>query len=246
MNQDIDFMLKNWEHKPGVVQARLVQARDGRQVIQMRLDLGVLQMETRGKPDGAQPHGHDSYYHYLREQERLATKAGRSFVMSEEQCQEADREFLQFYHRRICWLALRQYARAMEDADHTIGLMDFVKLFSPSDEYTMAHEQYRGFVIFQRTQAAAAFQVEKSSPEGAIDELRSGLDSMRRFFADHEMEEQFDEDGMVQHLRKVEQSLRQEYQIGTTLKEQLDEAIAAEDYEKAARIRDELKQRQEP
>ena len=45
MKQDIDFILEGWELKPGVVQARLVQAR-GRQVIQMRVDLGALQMEA--------------------------------------------------------------------------------------------------------------------------------------------------------------------------------------------------------
>ena len=46
MNQDIDFILDGWDYKPGVVQARLVQARGGRQVIQMRVDLGILQIET--------------------------------------------------------------------------------------------------------------------------------------------------------------------------------------------------------
>ena len=37
MKQDIDFILEGWVYKPGVVQARLVEARDGRQIIQMRV-----------------------------------------------------------------------------------------------------------------------------------------------------------------------------------------------------------------
>ena len=61
MNQDIDYILRGWDFKPGIVQDGKVQARDGRQVIQMRADLGVLQLETQGRPDGAQPHGHDTY-----------------------------------------------------------------------------------------------------------------------------------------------------------------------------------------
>lgn len=239
MNQDIDYILRGWDFKPGIVQARMVQARDGRQVIQMRADLGVLQLETQGRPDGAQPHGHDTYLSYLREQAQLAQRT----TMSEEQAQEADREFLQFYHRRICWLALRQYSRAMADADHTLAFMDFVKEHSPSEDYAQAHEQYRGFVLFQRTQAAAAYQVEKENPESAIDEIRQGLDGLRDFFAEFEMEEQMEEDGMVQHLRKVETSLRSEYDIGATLQEQLERAVADEDYEKAALLRDKLKHR---
>ncbi len=244
VNQDIDFILENWQFKPGIAQARLVQAHDGRQVIQLRIDLGALQLETVGRPDGAKPHGHETYFDYLQEQARLSRKAERNFTLSEEQCQEADREFLQFYHRRMCWLALRQYARAMRDADHTLGFMDFVKQHAPNEEYLQAHEQYRGFVLFQRTQAAAALQVENNAPEAAINEIRLGLERMRVFFADFEREGEMEEDGMVRHLRHVEATLRQQYKIDATLEEQLQQAIADEDYERAARLRDDLKKRQ--
>lgn len=244
VKQDIDNALRGWDFKPGVVQARLVQASDGRQVMQMRIDLGLLQIETTGRPDGAQPHGFDTYLAYLRAQSRLARQAGRNLALSEEQCLEADREFLQYYRRRLSWLALRQYARAMADADHTLAFMDFVLQHSKSEDYALEHEKYRVLVLFQRTQAAAALQVEQDNPEGAIDEIRIGLERLRAFFAAHEPAEQMDEDGMVRHLQKVEKSLRAEYHIEATLQEQLADAIAAEDYEKAARLRDTLQQRQ--
>ena len=244
VNQDIDFILENWEYKPGVAQARLVQAHDGRQVIQLRIDLGALQLETAGRPDGAHPHGHATFFDYLQEQARLARKAERNYSLSEEQCQEADREFLQFYHRRMCWLALREYARAMRDADHTLGFMDFVKRHAPSDEYLQAHEQYRGFVLFQRTQAAAALEVEKNAPARAIDEIRDGLEMIRTFYASYGREEEMDQDGMVRHLRHIESKLREEYKVEPTMEEQLQQAIADEDSERAARLRDELKKRE--
>ncbi len=243
VNQDIDFVLRDWEYKPGVVQARLVDATGGRQVIQMRIDLGVLQLEVDGRPDGARPHGHDTYFDYLQERSRAERKAGRTYVLSDEESQEADQEFLQFYHRRVCWLALRQYARAMRDADHTLTFMDLVKQHSPGDEYTQAHEQYRGFVLFHRTQAASALQVEKDNPEQAVDEVRGGLEKLKAFFVEFGLEEQMDEDPMVQHLRKIEATLRKQYAIGATLHEQLEQAIAAEDYERAAQLRDALNRR---
>src|SRR5262249_59858969 len=143
--------------------------------------------EMSGRPDGARPHECPTLFAYLQEHARRARKADRSFTMSEEQCLEADREFVQFYHRRVCWLALRQYARAMADADHTLAFMDFVREHSPSEEYTRAHEQYRGFVLFQRTQAAAAARVDGNDPEGAVDEVRGGLEKMRAFFAEHDV-----------------------------------------------------------
>jgi hypothetical protein len=243
MTQDIDAALQGWEYKPGMVQARLVQARDGRQVIQMRVDLGVLQIETTGRPDGTRPHGCATYFEYLEQQARVAARAGQTFTLGEEQCQEADREFVQFYHRRICWLALRNYGRAIADADHTLAFMDFVRDHSPGEEYTQAHEQYRGFVLFHRTQAAAAQAVERDNPEKAIDEIRSGLDRLRTFFAAFDAEEQMEEDGMVQQLRKMEQSLRKLHNIEETLQEQLDRAVANEEYETAAKLRDALRRR---
>src|SRR5439155_15322665 len=175
VQQDIDSALDGWEFKPGVVQARVVQARDGRDVLQMRVDLGILQIEPSGRPDGTRPHGLPTYFDYLKKQAAAAERAGRSFSLTEEQCMEADREFIQFYHRRICWLALRNYDRAMADADHTLAFMDFVREHSPNDEYTQAHEQYRGYVLFHRTQATAGLAVEKDNPEGAVDALREGF-----------------------------------------------------------------------
>jgi len=244
MFQDIDAALQGWDFKPGVVQARLVQARDGRQIIQMRVDLGVLQIEITERPDGQRPHGQPTYFDYLRQQSRLAERAEQPFVLSEEQCQEADREFVQFYHRRLCWLALRNYTRAVADADHTLASMDFVRAHSPSEEYTQAHECYRGFVLFHRTQAASQLAAEQNDPEAAIDEIRTGLEKLRSFFASYEAEEQMEEDGMVQELRKREQSLRLMHHIDVTLREQLEQAVAKEEYETAARLRDALMKRQ--
>jgi hypothetical protein len=244
VKQDIDNALRGWEYKPGVVQARLIETGDSRQVIQMRVDLGVLQIETGSRPDGTQPHGFPTYFAYLRDQARVGERAGKELVLSEEQCVEADREFVQFYHRRVCWLALGRYDRAIADADHTLAFMDFVRGHSPDDEYTQAHEHYRGLVLFQRTHARAQLEVEEKRPEAAIDAVRSGLDQLRSFFAEHAAEEQMEDNAMVQHLEQIETSLREKYGIETTLQEQLDRAVADEDYEKAARLRDKLKRRQ--
>jgi excinuclease UvrABC helicase subunit UvrB len=151
---------------------------------------------------------------------------------------------MQFYERRMCWLALRNYVRAIADADHTLSFMDFVRDHSPSEEYTQAHEQYRGFVLFQRTQAAAANSVEHDNPESAIDAIQQGLEEMKSFFAAYDAEEHMDEDSMVQQLRKMESALRKTHRIEATLQEQLAEAVAREEYEAAARLRDELRRRQ--
>ncbi len=114
---------------------------------------------------------------------------------------------------------------------------------APDEDYVQAHEQYRGFVLFQRTQAAAALAAEQNDPEQAIDAINVGLKAIRDFLAAHNVDH-IDNNGMVRHLRKWERSLRQLHGIEATLQEQLAEAVANEEFEVAARIRDALRQRQ--
>jgi len=238
-NQSIDRILSEWPYDPGSVNVRVVRGDDSRDVIQMRVDMGLLQMETSGRPDGVRPKGFETYFDYLVSQ----TIRDDEFEMTEEQCQEVDREFVQFYHRRVCWLTLREYARAVADADHTLALMDFCLDHSPDDEWTMTHEQYRPFVLFHRIQAAALEQVDQQAAEAAVHTINVGLDQLRELFVEHDAEEMFDDNELVVRLTELRESLRDNYRVGRTLEEQLQDAVAREQYELAAKIRDELARR---
>ncbi|MBN2477542.1 MAG: UvrB/UvrC motif-containing protein [Pirellulales bacterium] len=238
--QDIDEIIRRWPYQPGVVSARLVKADDGREVLQMRIEMGLLQMETVGRPDGERPGGVETCLDELIQQ---AFAEGDSFVLTEDRCFEVDREFLQFYHRRICYLALRDFERAIADADHTLALMDFAAAHSPDPEWTLSHEQYRPFVLFHRAQAAAMAALQEAGPEAAIEQIDRGLQRIRAIFVTMEAEEQFDQDQLVAQLAELRESLRDEYHVGRTLAEQLADAVANEEYERAARLRDEIAQR---
>ena len=256
----IDRILKKWSYDPDKVRVRLVRGDDGRQVIQMRVDLGLLQLETTGRPDGLSFEGKRSFLDFLRD--KYGAPAREDFdapavlsddeavdveAMDEDECAETDREFMQFYHRRICWLQLRQYDKAVRDADHTLELMDFCREHSPDEQWTLSHEQYRPFVLYQRTQAAAMAHLEQGEQgaEAAIMRINEGLDSVRDFFEDFDVAEQYDENEFVQRLTALREELRQEYRLGMTLQEQLDQAVASEDYELAAQLRDEIAKRRE-
>src|SRR5882757_3350103 len=104
----------------------------------MRVEMGILQMEVNRRPDGQRPSGFDTYYDHLLAE---ALHAGPEFELSEEQCAEADREFMQYYHRRICWLALREFHLAARDADHTLAFMEFVAAHCQDEEWIVSHEQ---------------------------------------------------------------------------------------------------------
>ena len=55
--RDIDTLLKGWDFQPGEVNARFFKSRTGRELVQMRVDMGLLQMEADLRPDGVHPHG---------------------------------------------------------------------------------------------------------------------------------------------------------------------------------------------
>ncbi|MGD0899303.1 MAG: DNA helicase UvrBC, partial [Thermoguttaceae bacterium] len=203
-HHDIDFIFREWPYQSGVISARLIRAKDGREVLQMRIEMGLLQMETAGRPDGQRPGGSDSYLDYVRGLER--EKPG-AFVLSEEQCLEIDSEFLQFYQRRICCLALRKFDRAVADADHTLALMDFVLAHSPDQQWTLSHERYRPFVYFHRTQAATLARLEAAGPEAAIEEINAGLDRLRQIFAHLKAEDPFEENELATQLNELRESL---------------------------------------
>lgn len=239
--EHIDDILRRWDYDPDGISVRMARGEDGRDVIQMRVDLGILQLETEGRPDGRRPEGYETYYDFLISR---TLQDGDDFVMSDEQCGEADREFVQFYHRRVCWLALRHFSDAVRDADHTLGLMDFCRDHSPDREWTISHEQYRPFVLFHRTQAAALTQLEKDGPESAIQAINDGLDVLRELFEQYDAEDQFQEDELVRRLIESREALREQHDVGRTLQERLADAIASEQYELAAKLRDELARRQ--
>lgn len=251
MRRDVDEALQSWpyEPEPGEVIAREVRARDGRMVLQVRIELGLLQLEENGRPDGTRPHGFATYLDYLRYR-----AAGRGqgdgkispFKMAADHCTEADREFVQYYHRRVAWLALQRYDRALLDADHTLALMDFVCRHGSGEEYVASHERFRGLVLFHRTQAAAALALERRKPEEAIDVVREGAEQLRF----HQDEWGSDDDAtempnqpLIEQLHVLEQEIRKNFAVAKTLREQLDEAVASEDYERAARLRDQIRAR---
>ncbi len=234
---DIDRVLKEWPFEPGEISARIVRANDGREVLQMRVEMGLLQLEITGRPDGQRPGGAETYFDYLA---GLAGKHGDDFVLTTEQCVDADREFMQMYHRRVCWLALREFRRATTDADHTLAFMDFVRDHSPDEEWTLSHEQYRPFVLFHRAQAATLATLEESGPAEALQEMSRGLQVFRDLFAEYDAEEQFEDDELVQRLIELRDTLREQYDLKPSLSEQLADAVAAEQYELAAKLRDEL------
>ncbi len=236
----LDDLLSKWPFTPEQILVRRIVAEDGRDLVQMRVDLGVLQLETSGRPDGEKPGGFDTYYDYL---VATAFEEGTDFKLTEEQCAQVDREFYQFYHRRICWLALKEYALAVSDAKHSLTLMDFTSANTPDEEWASMHERYRPFVLFHKIQATALVALESTEPDTAIKTLDTGLTEIEQLFEEHDALEHFEGDPFVVKLREMRSAVVDQFHLGPSLADQLAEAISEEQYELAAQIRDRISHR---
>ena len=55
MNYDIGDLLNGWEFNPDEFLARRIRTGKGEEKLQIRIDMGVLQLELGGRPDGQTP-----------------------------------------------------------------------------------------------------------------------------------------------------------------------------------------------
>ena len=77
-NLDLNNLLDGWSHEPGQVKARKIVGNDGREKLQLRIDLGLIQMELQGRPDGERPFGYESLLQYHQSRASMAQTRGTS------------------------------------------------------------------------------------------------------------------------------------------------------------------------
>ncbi len=260
MKKDISDILREWPAEGDLV-ARCIVDRDGKKQLQLRIDLGLLQMELDGRPDGEKPFGRPSLLDHLQRLSRSTSQPD----FDAETWGELDREIYQYYHRRRALLILgafcqsegqdgeaaEYYRRAVRDANHNLRVMDFIKTHCDSEDYVTSHEQYRPFVIMHRALAEAQAELLVKDPEEAIERLKDGIRAIEAGYEDPETlnpaeaYEQAEQDPSILQLRALERQVRKQHKVTLTLQEKLAEAVQNEQYERAAELRDRLRAKQE-
>src|SRR3989442_14808903 len=106
MNFDISHLLEDWDYQPGQVAVRKFKTKDGTEKIQLRVDLGLLQMNASGRPDGQRPFGRESLFDHfqarLEKQRRANPGTGDAFGLKAEDYAKLQQEGSQYLQRHIC------------------------------------------------------------------------------------------------------------------------------------------------
>ena len=214
----------------------------------MRIDLGLIQMELDGRPDGQRPDGFPSLLDSYEAKAKDALDKGASFSLSSEDCALLMREGMQYYHRYLSAFHLERYDLVERDTDRNLRLFAFVARHAARQRDKIEFDQYRPYVQMMHTRARASQALqERRAPaprsSGSTKESRPSADSSPTINKKRAKQECAELQSLIRWRREVER----EQPMGPLekLEQQLELSVELEDYEEAARIRDQIRRLQE-
>ncbi|HEX4083774.1 MAG TPA: UvrB/UvrC motif-containing protein [Chthoniobacteraceae bacterium] len=243
MSLDLNDLLRDWPHEPGQIKVRRILGSDGKEKIQLRIDLGVIQMETSGRPDGERPHGCESLlaYHQAMVEEKEA--ANEQYALSPEEVSELQQEGIQYYHRYISLFQLNDFQGVIRDTQRNIDLFNFVNQHANGDEFAHSLEQFRPYVLMMNTRARASIELERKDYGAALRQIERGRQKIVDLFTDNENTDLAERSPEVAFLDEWMEEIRARQPLTKLekLQREMENAIAAEAYERAAELRDAIR-----
>jgi len=246
VTKDISNILDGWDFQPNEISVRKIKGRDGKLKLQMRLDLGLLQMELKGRPDGTKPFGCESYFEYyesLVEEYQKKYDSDVQFKLDTDDCLKLQQEAIQYYHRYLCCFQIEDYTRVVQDTGRNLNVLDFVKQYAVEDADIWAFEQYRPYIIMMNTRAKGMMLLARKDYDAATAVIHEGIKNIQKFFKEYDQEQMVEVNRelsfLEQWLKEVEAS--RPLSDLELLQRDLDLAVQHQEYENAAKIRDEIK-----
>ncbi len=245
-DSDLTDLLREWPHESGRINVRRITGRDGRPKLQIRIDLGVIQMEMTGRPDGLRPEGFESLLDYQKDRlSRYEKQSGApdGFVLSADECRALREEAVQYYHRYVGLLALGDFEGVVRDTTRNLAVFDLCRDIGADEADRTVLEQFRPYVIMMRARGDAEQALAAGGTKEALVTIDRGLDEIRVVLEQSGQAAAYDQANEVQLLRGMREALVPKLPISQRmeLQERLRAAIDAENYELAAMLRDELR-----
>ncbi|MEM1329821.1 MAG: UvrB/UvrC motif-containing protein [Planctomycetota bacterium] len=280
MNLDLTEMLEDWPYEPGKINVRLIQSQEGEPLIQVRLDLGLLQMKVEGRPDGQRPRGYSSLLEYyearldgiepppepVAEEQPEETDGAEGdsegvpdspepidaapgaegedgFSLSPDDCRQLREEAVQYYHRYIALLVLEDYDGVVRDTSRNLRVLDICKKHASEEDDQAVLEQFRPYITMMRSRALASQALKDEEPKVALLAVDEGLAALKAHFEDIGEPEAMEQSSEARALMSMREALVPKLPVsqGTELRQRLSDALATENYELAAILRDELR-----
>ena len=242
-NLDLNDLLEGWPYEPGQVKARKIMGRDGCEKVQLRIDLGLIQMELNGRPDGMRPHGYESLLHYHQAKSAMVKPGDQPYALSESDIAALQQEGAQYYHRYLSLFQLRDFQNVVRDTERNLDMFDFVSEHAADDDSKWTLEQFRPYVIMMNTRAKASMQLKEGNTADAVKLIEAGKAKIESFYRSIGQSEWIESSNELAFLSDWLKEVRDAVPLTPLELMELDlkRAIADEAYERAAELRDAIR-----
>src|SRR5438552_9158409 len=243
MSLDLNSILKDWPHENGTIKVRKIIGLDGREKLQLRIDLGVLQMEMTGRPDGQRPRNCESLLAYHQSRAVRAEEQVEDYELSPEQCTELQQEGIQYYHRYLSLFQINDFAGVVRDTQRNLDLFDFVLAHTDREELSWGLQQFRPYVLMMNTRARASILLGQGKFAEAMSEIQRGRDAIADFFQRSNFPELASKSSEINFLDEWLEEVRAKRPLSKLeiMQREMESAITKEMYERAAELRDAIK-----
>ncbi len=243
---DISRVLEQWHYEPDRITVRKITGEDGRKKVQMRLDLGLLQMEDTGRPDGKRPYGFESLLEYHENRCKLHISergSDATFKLGADECNQLRNEALQYYYRYLSLFHLEDYEGVERDTDRNLRLFNLIGKYAETEEDRLSLERYRPYVLMMNARAKTNLALQRNRPIESLHFVEDAIENIREFLRKNDREEYFEQSGEVLYLQELAAEIRQvlPHDPREELRRRMKKAVEQEDYELAARLRDEIR-----
>ena len=208
--------------------------------------MGMEQYELDGRPDGKHPLGRESMveeYQARLENYRSAHGTDDGFAITHDDFAHLQGEGVLYYFRYLVLFQIGDFVRTARDTEHNLSLFSLVEKYGESDEDRKELLQYKPYVVRMNAIARAMISLHKEMKDAAEDILTNAISAIEGMNEIDTPAFQFER---VRSLNYLKATLKQIHEKKETpldaLKTELSTAIDAEDYEKAAVIRDRIRQ----
>ena len=242
-DSDLKALLESWPYDPDDC-VRVVPLADGREVMQVRLPLGIEQYEIDGRPDGQRPHGAESALDYHLERFKNATESG--FQLGPDDCVELFNEGVLYYYRYLHLFQINDWPRTLRDTDRNLVLFDFVRRHAIREEDKQYLEQWRPYVLRINAVAAAMLELAEDCHQKALLLVKTALDKIEALPEIDEDTFKFERQRSLDALHELADQIETTMPLTELqkLEHQLHDAVTAEHYEQAAQLRDRIRRLQ--
>lgn len=249
MNNDISEILDEWAYDPES-NVRRIRGKDGVPKMQVRVDQGafqgILQLNLDGRPDGRRPHDRDfALDHYRATLEAHARRVGEEgFELDHTACEELFEESSQLYGRYVFLLQVKDYERVIRDTERNMDCFEFLHEHAVLEEDRMNLQKWWPYILRIHATAKSMQLADNERFDQALRVLDETHERIRNLEEVDAEEFHSERDRSIEALVELRNELKGRRPLSEReqLESELAQAIANEAFERAAQLRDQLRE----